>query len=229
MSPRTMADRLDRARQRAQRREALHVLLARVDRLTPVEAALLAEYVRAELDASDHLRATIQGQQNAMQEASDRTRAAEAAIVEAEKDRDRAEAERDALAGGVPLVCSDERHKTKVQSLEAEIERLRAAAQQLLNNGAKAVGEQNWARHHAEERAEKAEAERDEARMWARHGYEIGQRSCTWTDHGVAPAWLTEPAESAALDEHQEQPLRAPDGTPICTCTYGKRCPACRD
>lgn len=37
-----------------------------------------------------------------------------------------------------------------------------------------------------------AERERDEARMWARHGYEIGQRSCTWSDYGVAPAWLTE-------------------------------------
>ncbi|MFL5911237.1 MAG: DUF6085 family protein [Gaiellaceae bacterium] len=30
-----------------------------------------------------------------------------------------------------------------------------------------------------------------EARFWARHGYEIGQRHCGWTDHGVAPAWLT--------------------------------------
>lgn len=33
---------------------------------------------------------------------------------------------------------------------------------------------------------------RDEARLWARHGYEIGQRHCSWSDHGVAPAWLTE-------------------------------------
>ncbi|MEV0220914.1 hypothetical protein [Streptomyces sp. NPDC050704] len=31
-----------------------------------------------------------------------------------------------------------------------------------------------------------------EARQWARHGYEIGQRHCSWSDHGVAPAWLTE-------------------------------------
>lgn len=31
-----------------------------------------------------------------------------------------------------------------------------------------------------------------EARSWARHGYEIGQRSALWSDHGVAPAWLTE-------------------------------------
>lgn len=31
-----------------------------------------------------------------------------------------------------------------------------------------------------------------EARQWARHGYEIGQRHCGWTDYGVAPAWLTE-------------------------------------
>ncbi|MEU1506459.1 hypothetical protein [Kitasatospora sp. NPDC005748] len=34
--------------------------------------------------------------------------------------------------------------------------------------------------------------QRDEARSWARHGYEIGQRHCGWTDHGVAPTWLTE-------------------------------------
>jgi hypothetical protein len=33
---------------------------------------------------------------------------------------------------------------------------------------------------------------RDEARMWARHGYEIGQKHCGWSDHGVAPDWLTE-------------------------------------
>jgi hypothetical protein len=32
----------------------------------------------------------------------------------------------------------------------------------------------------------------DDARSWARHGYEIGQRHCGWTDHGVAPAWLTD-------------------------------------
>lgn len=31
-----------------------------------------------------------------------------------------------------------------------------------------------------------------EARSWARHGYEIGQRHCGWSDHGVAPEWLTE-------------------------------------
>ena len=39
---------------------------------------------------------------------------------------------------------------------------------------------------------EDTERERDEARQWARHGYEIGQRHCGWSDHGVAPAWLTE-------------------------------------
>lgn len=32
----------------------------------------------------------------------------------------------------------------------------------------------------------------EEARQWARHGYEIGQKHCSWTDYGVAPAWLTE-------------------------------------
>ena len=34
--------------------------------------------------------------------------------------------------------------------------------------------------------------ERVEARQWARHGYEIGQKHCGWSDHGVAPDWLTE-------------------------------------
>ena len=38
----------------------------------------------------------------------------------------------------------------------------------------------------------KLEAELDEARQWARHGYEIGQKHCGWSDHGVAPDWLTE-------------------------------------
>ena len=42
-------------------------------------------------------------------------------------------------------------------------------------------------------------AQLDEARMWARHGYEIGQRSCTWSDHGVAPKWLIEGHDPAAL------------------------------
>lgn len=32
----------------------------------------------------------------------------------------------------------------------------------------------------------------DEARSWARHGYEIGQRSLLWSDYGTAPSWLTE-------------------------------------
>ena len=36
------------------------------------------------------------------------------------------------------------------------------------------------------------EAQRDEARQWARHGYEIGQKHCGWSDHGVAPDWLTD-------------------------------------
>lgn len=39
----------------------------------------------------------------------------------------------------------------------------------------------------------------DEARRWARHGYEIGQRSCTWTDDHDAPLWLTEGHDPEAL------------------------------
>ena len=44
----------------------------------------------------------------------------------------------------------------------------------------------------SENARERLRQDRDEARSWARHGYEIGQKHCSWTDHGVAPAWLTE-------------------------------------
>jgi hypothetical protein len=50
----------------------------------------------------------------------------------------------------------------------------------------------------------------EEARSWARHGYEIGQRSCTWSDHGVAPKWLTGhwPLPSAGLQ--RSTPVECP-------------------
>jgi hypothetical protein len=55
-----------------------------------------------------------------------------------------------------------------------------------------------------------------EARMWARHGYEIGQEHCCWTDYGTAPAWLTEgwpvsrfaTCENTAVCSACERPLR---------------------
>lgn len=52
----------------------------------------------------------------------------------------------------------------------------------------------DWLRPHIEAalREEIAE-ELAEARSWARHGYEIGQRSYTWADEGIAPKWLTQP------------------------------------
>lgn len=56
------------------------------------------------------------------------------------------------------------------------------------------------------ERIRQLEGELEEARQWARHGYEIGQRHCGWSDHGVAPDWLTE-GWSRAFDscEHLKQ------------------------
>jgi hypothetical protein len=44
----------------------------------------------------------------------------------------------------------------------------------------------------SENARERLRQDRDEARSWARHGYEIGQKHCGWTDHGVAPDWLTD-------------------------------------
>lgn len=54
-----------------------------------------------------------------------------------------------------------------------------------LHNACRQLEESEAARKHLRR-------ERADARMWARHGYEIGQKHCGWVDHGVAPDWLTE-------------------------------------
>lgn len=65
-------------------------------------------------------------------------------------------------------------------------------------------------------------AQIEEARMWARHGYEIGQRSNTWTDHGVAPTWLaenqpsTQPAEAGPDDGFRWHVLSACSNEAAC-------------
>ncbi|MFD8384313.1 hypothetical protein ACFV2X_38325 [Streptomyces sp. NPDC059679] len=46
--------------------------------------------------------------------------------------------------------------------------------------------------HGPDAEVEQLRNDLDEARSWARHGYEIGQKHCGWTDHGVAPGWLTD-------------------------------------
>lgn len=69
--------------------------------------------------------------------------------------------------------------------------------------------------------------ERDEARSWARHGYEIGQRSATWSDHGVAPTWLTEGHSREALElqvrHDTSQKITGVDFRP-CVCDEAGRC-----
>lgn len=97
-----MAERRKSAADRDARRQSLDVLLDRAQRgvpLTAPEAALLRAHVTAERAEADELRRTVAGQQSAMQRAHDRTRAAEAAIVEAEQRADIAE---HALAAGRP-------------------------------------------------------------------------------------------------------------------------------
>ncbi|MEK9524630.1 hypothetical protein MIU24_35505 [Streptomyces venezuelae] len=91
MSNRHSAIRTARTRDRQARRETLLGLLGRLDRLSETEAALLREYMDAELAASDALRSTLVGLERALQEEQARNRAAEAAIVEIEAERDRAQ------------------------------------------------------------------------------------------------------------------------------------------
>jgi hypothetical protein len=89
---RTGAGRYTRARDRTARRTLLLDLLDRLHRLTPAETALLVDYTRAELAASDALRSSLIGVERALQQRSEQLVAAEAAIVEIERDRDQAAA-----------------------------------------------------------------------------------------------------------------------------------------
>ncbi|WP_329622941.1 hypothetical protein OG357_23030 [Streptomyces sp. NBC_01255] len=82
-----------RAHDRATARETLLVLLNRVDRLSPTEAALLREYVHAELAEADQLTRARRGLDRARDRMQRRVDAAEAAMVEAEQDRDQARAD----------------------------------------------------------------------------------------------------------------------------------------
>lgn len=79
-----------RARDRAARRATLPILLGRLDRLSPAERDLLREYVTAELADADEIDAMRRGLDRHRQEQLQRLTAAEAAIVEAEQDRDQA-------------------------------------------------------------------------------------------------------------------------------------------
>ncbi|MFF9199991.1 hypothetical protein ACF09L_32770 [Streptomyces sp. NPDC014779] len=83
-------------------------------------------------------------------------------------------------------------------------------------------------------RAERAEAAIERARALHQPNSQGNCANRCYTS-GLAPARYPCPT-IRALDEQQEQqaaaeeqPLRDKDGTSICTCTYGHRCPACRD
>ncbi|HEY9367244.1 hypothetical protein [Streptomyces sp.] len=129
MSPRPMAERVARARARATRRETLLILLNRADRLSAAEAARLAKYARAELAEADELRRTVQGQQRAMQDAIARTRAAEAAIVEVEAERNQARAALERVRGELTAINRDVHGKNPyaLAGLRTAAARIRAA------------------------------------------------------------------------------------------------------
>ncbi|MEV7205735.1 MULTISPECIES: hypothetical protein [unclassified Streptomyces] len=82
-----------RNRDRADRRAVVDVLLARAQRgaLSRAEGALLAEHVREEQRLADENRRSMIGTTQALERARVQLAAAEAAIVEAERDRDQAE------------------------------------------------------------------------------------------------------------------------------------------
>ncbi|MEU0170163.1 hypothetical protein ABZ214_32730 [Streptomyces iakyrus] len=94
MSPRTQQRApKGRDRDRADRRAVVDVLLARAQRgvLSTAEGALLGEHAREEQRVADENRRAMAGTTQALERTRAQLAAAEAAIVEAERDRDQAE------------------------------------------------------------------------------------------------------------------------------------------
>ncbi|WP_097994039.1 hypothetical protein [Streptomyces sp. f51] len=94
MSPRTQQRASKgRDRDRADRRAVVDVLLARAQRgvLSTAEGALLGEHAREEQRVADENRRAMAGTTQALERTRAQLAAAEAAIVEAERDRDQAE------------------------------------------------------------------------------------------------------------------------------------------
>lgn len=108
--------------------------------------------------------------------------------------------------------CRLAEHLRKAEARVTELEQVARGYCPHCGRGDAAPGLDDWDRER--KRAEQAEAALSEARMWARHGYEIGQRSCTWSDYGVAPAWLT---ETAALDQPQQPTTASPTAVLLAT------------
>lgn len=137
------------ARLRDARRESLAVLLARMQRgvLSPAEAGLLRVHVEAEMESARQAHATAAGAQTAAKQMRDRLDAADAAIVEAEHDRDQAAKH---LAGYVAVFgpnAVDDFHVMQHRAKQAE--ELSRAAHQCSN-----AAEAERARQY--ERAEQA-------------------------------------------------------------------------
>ncbi|MFF1686063.1 hypothetical protein [Streptomyces sp. NPDC058254] len=191
MTRRTMAERKQRAADRDTRRESLLVLLSRTRRavpLTPSEAALLFAHVEVEIAESNELRRTVQGQQTALQRAYDRTAAAEAAIVEAEKRAEQAEhyvgilqAVDEGRAHGARRVMDErDQEKQRADIAEAELRTLRAGVRA---SGADPATIQNlWAQLSSRTRQwreEKRRAEQAERRGngWRRHAIDADHKA----------------------------------------------------
>lgn len=97
------------------------------------------------------------------------------------------------------LDVEQENHKNTLSQLSQTASALREA-----NNRSDRLTE---ALEQAKRDTARATQDLDDARGWARHGYEIGQRSCTWSDHGVAPAWLIDGHRPEALTPAKDTTL----------------------
>lgn len=119
----------------AQRGEAIILNYGEADDLAAAVLAELApELTRADLGDRTH-RELASLAMNAANALADEKRHYAIACAENARLRDRAERAETALAAGIPLVCSDERHQAKVTALEARIAQALAVAEVIDANG----------------------------------------------------------------------------------------------
>ncbi|MET7759754.1 hypothetical protein ABZT27_34395 [Streptomyces sp. NPDC005389] len=184
-------ERIERARDRAAARETLLVLLGRVDRLSPAEAALLREYTLAVLTEADEQAHSRRGLDRARDRLQRSLTAAERAIVEVEAERDQARS----LAARHHAAWRAARRRAQVYDTLISTSDVQAEAQRRRGD--------SWRGHciAQDERADRNHAAWRSARRRARR----------------ATLLIQEQAKQAATDRHHrdriEQRLMAATGT----------------
>ena len=121
---------------------------------------------------------------------------------------DELRAERDALAAGVPLVCSDERHKTKVFALETTLANEKDISRRLLSQRQEMAAE----RFAWQERGDRAEAAIREAAPTLRRALDCLDATCRYHGDRLDPDEYGRRFRAEACCDTGVEPRRAREG-----------------